>query len=353
MCENIDDNVLRLLAKINEMKLEENTIIIFMTDNGPNGERYNGGMRGIKGSIHEGGVRVPCFINWKGKIGARSIPQIAGHIDVLPTLINLCNLEKPATSPLDGLDLSTLLLEENPDFPERLFFTKRSTESIIPDGAVRSDRYRLVMENGDSMLFDMQVDPGQQNDISNNEKELVAKLASAYSTWFNEVSGDFTPSTEIRIGFPDEETIYLPAHEAGFSGDIRFMEGHGWAHDWLVNWKNTGDSIFWNVQVDQPYNYALDILYSCPEANIGSQITATSGDSKANGFIVQVHDPQYIQSNDRVVRMEVYEKEWASLPMGELHLSKGNQKIVLKAVQIKNGSVAEIKGIVLNKLISD
>jgi arylsulfatase A-like enzyme len=132
-------------------------------------------------------VSVPCFINWKGKIGARSIPQIAGHIDVLPTLISLCNLEKVVTLPLDGLDLSTLLLEENSGFPDRLFFTKRSMETIMPDGAVRSDRHRLVIENGDSMLFDMQIDPGQQNDISASESEVVAKLASAYRAWFDEV----------------------------------------------------------------------------------------------------------------------------------------------------------------------
>jgi arylsulfatase A len=353
MCENVDDNVAKIIAKLDDLQLTENTIIIFMTDNGPNGQRYNGGMRGIKGSIHEGGVRVPFIINWHGKIDTKSILQIAGHIDVLPTLATLCNLEKVVTLPLDGLDLSTLLLEKNPDFPERLFFTKRSMESIIPDGAVRSDRYRLVIENGDTMLFDMQTDPGQQNDISTVEKDIVAKLASAYCAWFDDVTGDFTPSTEIRIGFTGEETIYLPAHEAGFSGDIRFMEGHGWAHDWLVNWINTSDSIYWNVVVDQPENFSIELLYSCRGSDIGAGLQIHCADESTSAIISEAHDPEYIPSPDRVTRIEVYEKEWARLQMGNLNISSGDQTIVLKAGNIPSGQVGEIKGLELKRNAPD
>jgi len=349
MCENIDDNVHRLLSKVNELQLEENTIIIFMTDNGPNGERYNGGMRGIKGSIHEGGVRVPCFINWKGKITPSSIETIAAHIDMLPTLLSLCNLEKPEKLALDGIDLSALLLGEDQTIPERLYFTKKSTEFIVPDGAVRSDKYRLVIDDGDTMLFDMKADPGQLMDISSKEIEQTSNLAAAYGKWFHDVRSSYIPDTEIKIGYEKEDKIVLPAHEASFSGDIHFKEGHGWAHDWLVNWKSASDSIYWDVKVDQASDYSLEILYSCPEVNVGSVITASSGDLKASGVITLAHDPPYVQGNDRVVRMEVYEKEWASLPIGALHLAVGKQQIVLTAEHIEKGTVGEIKGIVLRK----
>lgn len=353
MCENVDDNVAKIMARLEALNLMENTIVIFMTDNGPNGQRYNGGMRGVKGSIHEGGVRVPSIFHWKGKINARSIPQIAGHIDILPTLVNLCNLEKPTTLPLDGLDLSALLLEENPEFPERLFFTKRSMETIMPDGAVRSDRHRLVIENGDTMLFDMQIDPGQQNDISTSESVVVEKLASAYRAWFDDVTGDFTPSTEIRIGFTGEETIYLPAHEAGFSGDIRFMEGHGWAHDWLVTWTNTSDSIYWEVVVDQPGTFSIELLYSCPGTDIGADLQIHCDGESTSAVISEAHDPEYIPSPDRVTRIEVYEKEWARLQMGNLNIQSGAQSIVLKADKIPAGQVGEIKGLELKRNVSD
>ncbi|MDZ7608136.1 MAG: arylsulfatase [Cyclobacteriaceae bacterium] len=353
MCENIDDNVRRLLEKVSELRLEENTIVIFMTDNGPNGERYNGGMRGIKGSIHEGGVRVPCFINWKGKIAPKSIETISAHIDMLPTLMTLCHLDGPENLVLDGVDLSAVLLGEDQALAERLYFTKKSTEFIGPDGAVRSDKYRLVIENGDTMLFDMKADPGQLIDISSNEMGQTNYMALAYGKWFEDVNTSFISDAHIKIGYEKEDKIVLPAHEASFSGDIHFKEGHGWAHDWLVNWKNISDSIYWDVQVDRASDYALDILYSCPEALIGSQLTAISGDSKANGVIALAHDPQYIQGNDRVVRMEVYEKEWARLPMGVLKLAAGKQQIILKVEHIKNGSVGEIKGIVLRKVIGE
>ena len=350
MCENIDDNVRRIRNKVEELGLTDNTIIIFMTDNGPNGQRYNGGMRGTKGSIHEGGVRVPCIINWKGKISSKLIPQIAGHIDMLPTLASLCNLDPPETLPLDGLDISDLLLEDNAEFSERLFFTKKSTESIIPDGAARSDQYRFVIEKEDTMLFDMYDDPGQQNDISAKEREMTKMLAIAYNKWFEDVAGNFKPDAEIRIGFKNEVSAYLPAHEAGFSGDIHFKEGHGWAHDWLVNWVNKKDSIYWGVVVDEDSEFDLALLYACPESNIGSQLIASLQGSVIKADISIAHDPAYFPSPDRIPRIEVYEKEWATLPLGKLKFTKGNQQIVLKAGKIAKDIVGEIKGLKLTKV---
>jgi len=348
MCENIDDNVHRIISKIEELQLSEETIIIFMTDNGPNGHRFNGGMRGIKGSIHEGGVRVPCIIKWEGRISPKSIPQIAGHIDLLPTLVSLCGLEPPETKPLDGLDISPLLLEKNGDFPNRLFFSKKSNESLIPDGAVRSDQYRLVIEKGDTMLFNMFDDPGQKNDISLNDKEMRQALAKAYDDWFESLKSEYQPVPEIRIGFEGEESVYLPAHEARFSGDIHFMEGHGWAHDWLVNWISTKDSIVWEVVVDQPTAYDVVLAYSCPAENVGSTLRINTAVSSSESAILKAHNPDYLPSPDRIQRIEVYEKEWGRLDLGEITVLPGVQEITLKALDIPAGQVGEIKGLHLS-----
>lgn len=350
MCENMDENVGRIMAKVEELNLSESTIIIYMTDNGPNGKRYNGGMRGIKGSIHEGGVRVPCVIQWKGKIGQKTITPIAAHIDILPTLISLCNLEPPETLPLDGVDISDLLLKENGSIEERLFFTKKSREVLIPDGAVRSAQYRFVVEREDTMLFDMTADPGQKKDISSMEAELTKSFALEYRKWFDDVTGDFQPDTEIRIGFSNEEKAYLPAHEAGFSGDIHFKEGHGWAHDWLVNWTKITDSVYWEVVVDQPTEFSLELLYSCPKENVGAVLEAGNSGNRIKAEIAKSHDPEYFPSPDRIQRIEVYEKEWARLPMGNLKIDSGNQRIVLKANSIPNGMVGEIKGLFLTRV---
>lgn len=350
MCENIDDNVGRILQSVEEHGIAENTIVIFLTDNGPNGKRFNGGMRGVKGSIHEGGVRVPFVMQWKGTIEPKTVPTIAGHIDLLPTLVSMCDLEPPETLPLDGLDISEIVLTENNELPERLFFTKKSTESIIPDGAARSAQYRFVIERGDTMLFDMLTDPGQKTDLSSKEKSMTESLARAYNEWFTEVTSAFKPDTEIRIGFTDEASAYLPAHESGFSGDIEFMEGHGWAHDWLVNWKNEDDSVYWDVVVDTESEFEIDLLYSCPEENLGSAVSIRCGDALSEAVVSTAHDPEYIPSPDRIQRIEVYEKEWARLPMGSLSLPAGNQRLVLTAQQIPNGMVGEIKGLQLTKV---
>ena len=96
MVENVDDNLDRLLHKLDELKLTDNTIVLFLTDNGPNGKRYNGGMKGTKGSVDEGGVRVPLFIRWPGQINPGiTVKPIAAHIDLLPTIVELCGVSMP------------------------------------------------------------------------------------------------------------------------------------------------------------------------------------------------------------------------------------------------------------------
>src|SRR5207253_3487939 len=111
MCENLDRNVGRILRKLDELNLTENTIVLFFCDNGPNSARWNGGMKGRKGSTDEGGVRSPCFVRWTGKIASRTvIPQIAGAIDLLPTLAGLTGAPLPKGKALDGRDLSPLSL---------------------------------------------------------------------------------------------------------------------------------------------------------------------------------------------------------------------------------------------------
>src|SRR4030095_1574895 len=120
MVENIDDNVGRILKQLEAARLTDRTIVPFLTDNGPNGERYNGGMKGIKGSVHEGGVRVPLFIRWPGRIRpGTTVENIAAHIDLFPTLLELCGLSEPRTLSLDGISLVPLLEGKSDGWPER------------------------------------------------------------------------------------------------------------------------------------------------------------------------------------------------------------------------------------------
>src|SRR5204863_9847948 len=106
MITNIDDNIGRLLARLDELKLTEDTIVIFLSDNGPQQPRYNSGLRGRKGTVFEGGTRVPFFVRWPtGFKGDRDIETIAAHIDVTPTLSSACGGEMPKDRTIDGKSL--------------------------------------------------------------------------------------------------------------------------------------------------------------------------------------------------------------------------------------------------------
>ncbi len=170
MCENIDWNVGRILDRLDELKLADHTIVLYFSDNGPNGWRWNGGMKGRKGSTDEGGVRAPFLIRWPGHIpaGAR-IPQIAGAIDLLPTLADLAGIPVASTKPLDGISLKPLLLGTAQDWPDRMIFSHWNGKV-----SVRTQRYRLDDSNH---LFDMEADPGQDHDFrqpqARGERPLV------------------------------------------------------------------------------------------------------------------------------------------------------------------------------------
>ena len=124
MCENIDWNVGRILRKLDELDLARNTIVIYFSDNGPNGARWNGGMKGRKGSTDEGGVRSVFFLRWPGKVPAgKRVEQIAGAIDLLPTLADLAGVPVKAGKPLDGVSLKPLLAGAVANWPDRMIFS--------------------------------------------------------------------------------------------------------------------------------------------------------------------------------------------------------------------------------------
>ena len=190
MITNIDDNIGLLMNKLEDLKIADNTILIFITDNGSAmGEHkskeinpYNAGMRGKKNSEYDGGHRVPFFIRWKnGNIQAgRDISQITSHIDVLPTLIDLCNLEDKYQTIYDGKSLVPLLNNEFYQWNDRILITdsQRLQHPVKwRKSAVMSDKYRLV--NGNE-LYNIFEDPSQQNDIAEQHPEMVKQYREVY-----------------------------------------------------------------------------------------------------------------------------------------------------------------------------
>lgn len=350
MCDNMDENIGKLLKKLDDSGLSENTIVIFMTDNGPNGVRYNANMKGIKGSVDEGGVRVPCFVRWKGKIIPHTIKTLGSHIDILPTLQEICGLKPIKTKPLDGISLAKSLFEKDQKIERAIYSHVAQPEKNIKafPGAVRTNQYRLILKENTTELYDMLKDPEQKNNIASKETVTLEKLKSDYKSWFVDVSKEIKPELSIPIS-SKLNYIELPTYEAHFSGNITYKEGHGWVHDWLVNWTSVKDTISWDVQSLESQEFTLEINYTCPENQVGSELQVSIGKQIIRGLIKDAFDPKMIPSPDRVKRKEVYEKEWKTLVLGKIRLPKGKSRIVLTAPKIAQNEVAEIKSIVLVK----
>ncbi len=355
MVENIDDNLGRLLHTLDELNLADNTIVIFLTDNGPNGHRYNAFMRGIKASVHEGGVRVPLFMRWPDKItGGTVIEKLTAHIDMLPTLVELTGIPQPENKPLDGNSFAGLLFSQENEFPDDrlLFFHHSRWDSLeVYPGSVRNNRYRYVRGyTGDWELFDMKADPGERFDITHLYPALADSLRQAYYRWFDDVTANLPSERRIPVGYEEAPNITMPAPQAFFEGEIGY-NGAGWANDWLDNWTSTDASAWWYLDVINPGLYTVLAEYTVAEENRGTRVRFSVGESYVEGVFSQTYDPGFIHSPDRLTRGEVYEKEsWTMKNLGEIQLSEGYQRFTAKALEITGEASIELKSIRLHRV---
>ena len=234
MITNIDQNFGILRQKLVEWGLADNTILIFMTDNGTacgvdldenhfvlNG--YNGGMRGQKNSEYEGGHRVPFFMHWpagglaEGKTRGKDVGQVTANVDILPTLIELCGLNQDADLGFDGISIASLLQGDTtsraPAWPDRVLVTdsQRLTDPIKwRKSAVMTERWRLI--NGNE-LYDIQVDPEQRRDIAAEHPTVVADLRQHYESWWAKVSQQFAEEIPIVIGDAGSKSVRINSHD--------------------------------------------------------------------------------------------------------------------------------------------
>ena len=354
MVENVDDNLGRLLNKLDEAGLADNTIVLFLTDNGPNGDRYNGDMRGQKGSVHEGGVRVPLFVRWPGHIAPGTvIREIAAHIDLLPTLAELTNVSMPEGPPIDGVSLAPLLRDAQASLPDRMLFTHHSRGDSLETfpGAVRTPRYRLVREKeGDVWaLYDMLTDPGQHVDVAAEHPEIADSLSAAYDAWFANVTAETPGRPRIPVGYEAAPQVVLPAPESYFEGEIAFKGGAGWANDWLTNWTETEDRVWWELDVAEGGVYEVALEYAVAAENAGADVRVSAGDEHVAATVESAHNPEPISSPDRVPRGEVLEKEWGVLELGTLRLEPGPVRLYVEATSKPGAEALDLKAVRLRQ----
>jgi arylsulfatase/arylsulfatase A len=277
MIDNVDQNMGRLFERLDELKLTKNTIVIFMVDNGPDGRRYVAGMQGAKGGVHEGGIRSPFFIQWPGVIAAgQSSDRIAAHIDVLPTLLEACNVALPAEVRLDGRSLLPLLKGESPAWPDRTIYIQAhrgNRPRRYHHFAARSQRWKLLHASGfgkesfigDAQfeLYDMANDPLEEHNLVKERPEIVRKMLREYAAWFADVGStrkDNYDPPRIHIGTAHEDPVVLTRQ------DWRHLKGRPWGRD---------SNGYWALYAAQAGEYEVRLRF--PETEAEGQATLEMG----------------------------------------------------------------------------
>ncbi len=243
MLANLDENVANLINTLDKLYILDDTILIFMTDNGPQHERYNAGMRGIKTTVYQGGIRVPFMVRFPRSIKAGwEVSYIAAHIDILPTLLDFCRVRLPDNLQIDGRSLVPVLTGQPSQWADRTIFTQwhRGDEPVLfQNAAARTQRYKLI--NGKE-LYDMQEDPGESKNIAGQKPEVVAKLRKETEAWFKEVgeTRGYAPP-RIFVGTEVDNPVTLSRQ------DWRGPE---------AGWDRTSIG-FWEVDVKAKGNYEV------------------------------------------------------------------------------------------------
>ncbi len=266
MIANFDENMGRLLDHLRALGLDSNTIVLFTADHGTAAGwdeaancGFNAAMRGAKGSVYEGGHRVNCFLRWKGTIPAgRKMSGLTAHVDVLPTLLDLCDLESDA--PFDGISLAKQLLGAESDLPQRSLVVQ-----LQPDTprkwhhcVVLNGKWRLV---GGSELYNIESDPAQQRDVAAANPQVLAALRNDYESWWQDHRDAFARTVAIPVGTKYENTVLLSARDWHPTvGQVPWLQA--WIDD--PAYDSNG---WWLVDIAQIGQYRIELRTHPREAN--------------------------------------------------------------------------------------
>ncbi|WP_372775420.1 arylsulfatase [Mangrovibacterium sp.] len=256
MVSNIDDNMGRLLAKVDELKLAENTLVIFMSDNGPIPSRYLGGLRGQKSSVYEGGIQVPCFWRYPASFsGNRDINITASHFDVFPTIAELCGVGIPTDREIDGVSLLPLLTGEQKKLDERSIcrYWTRDYPEKYQNMMVRRGEFKLVGNCGESAeiedfeLFNLETDPYELTNIVERNNETAKALKEELDNWLNGLlqSPNLLRSPRMLIGTEHENPSVLNLNDVHFTAHEDVPKGVA----------------YWKAAIEKAGNYKLTLHF--------------------------------------------------------------------------------------------
>jgi len=237
MVSNIDANTGRLLEHLKKLGVDSETMLVFITDNGPQQRRYNAGMRGLKGTPYEGGIRVPCFVRHPGTARPRDVSYPMAHVDMMPTILDACGVALPRDRKIDGSSRmawvkgASIKTKE----PTHFFQWHRGDEpEAWKNCAVVQGDWKLV--NG-TELYNLRQDPAEARNLRPNEPSVVASLRKQYETWFEDVGRAGYAPPRIWIGSDIENPVVLTRQD--WRGPKATWDVSGLGH-YEVDVKRTG-----------------------------------------------------------------------------------------------------------------
>ncbi len=344
MCENIDWNVGRILQTLEELEIADDTIVVYFSDNGPNSLRWNGGMKGRKGAIDEGGVRSPFFIRWTGQLPQdETIDHIAGAIDLLPTLADLAGINARTRYPIDGRSLRPLLRGDQSNWEDRALFSFRNRQV-----SVRTQQFRL---DSAGKLFDIPADRGQRRDVSQKHPEVTKRLKRQADSHLAAMQAEIEryQSRPFTVGYSPSTT--LPARDGIEHGEIK-RSSKAPNNSFFTHWKRTDDSITWEVDVGTAGVYEAIVYYTCKPENVGVDILISSNNGgETQSTITEAFDPPlYDKSIDRMEESHYFVKDFTSTSLSTLFLKTGPATLTLEATRIPGDDAIDVHSIELIRL---
>ena len=341
MVENLDYNVGKVIDSLKKYKLYDNTIIMYLSDNGANGNRWNNDFKDTKGSTNEGGVRVPFFIQWPNNIKkGLKINQVSSVLDLFPTLLELTG--NKALNDLDGVSLKKYLDSPTLLDDERIIYSYWNNKI-----SARNNNYILDHEN---KLYDLGNDYSQYTPIKNNNNPDYKKLLNSKTQWEKLV---VTPNREkisrrpFTVNYKNAEFTHLPARDAEINGDLKRSSIHANC-SFIENWENTEDYIYWEIDVLENGINNVDLYYTIKKEGVGTEIALEFESQIIKKTIDKFHDPSLVGSvEDKIERIESYTKDFKKINIGKINLKKGKSVLKLKTTKMEGDKSIDFRLLIL------
>lgn len=334
MITSLDQNLGRLLRAVDDAGLRQETLVIFMSDNGGVSRYYKAGLRGNKASVYEGGIRVPFIVRWPGRFPAgASVDAIAEYVDVFPTLCELIGATVPTDRPIDGASLLPLLRAGGGPSPHARLFRQwtRTRPSPNQNWMARDERYKLA--NG--ALFDMRNDPGEEHNIAREYPEKVAQLRSEFERWFADVTTNQRyDRVPIDVGRDDENPVEIDITWAEVAGKKVQPTYRHYNRDTVDSWTEPNDTLRWAINVEQAGRYEVSLSYGCRSEDAGSSFRVSVGAASLTGKVQATAGREIFQ--DRTI--------------GTLDLVAGPATLEIAPVTIAHGELMTLHKIRLRRV---